>query len=366
MALAETASIDDLRRLGVTGIRTNDRQLVDGRGVDQRVVERFRSQWEPFVDAGFRLQLVSPFPGDLTATPYDDPGWRNAWRAIGEDLGRSLGDLVDQWQVGNELNLWQFRAPLPTVSEAATFVEALGTGLRAAGHASTLGINTFGIDGGARELCDRLYDGNVEIDLDFIGLDAYFGSWVAGGPSNWTTAVDQAWELGRGRPVAVCEIGYPSRGGVSDPSELDALLTELGYTDAASVERDRGRLLARIPPRLARSLEVLPAASWPDDFEDAMCHVLQKWRYSMDAGPQTAEKQAAYFRESLPILFSDPRVSDIWLFIYKDLGECWTCGVADCPLETSWGFVEMDGRPKPVVSVVAELLGAPSIVADPA
>src|SRR5207302_656277 len=133
--------------------------------------------------------------------------WEAAWRRIGRELGGSIGDLVASWQIGNELNIWYFRAPLRTIRAAANFVRATGHGLRDELPSSRLGINAFGIDDGAVQLYEALYSSYAELRLDFIGTDCYWGSWQAGGPSDWKATIDLVSKLGGGRPVAVCEIG---------------------------------------------------------------------------------------------------------------------------------------------------------------
>ncbi len=34
-------------------------------------------------------------------------------------------------------------------------------------------------------------------------------------------------------------------------------------------------------------------------------------------------------------------------FRWADQPTCWQCGKPDCPAETAWGLVDLEGRPKP-------------------
>jgi len=111
-----------------------------------------------------------------------------------------------------------------------------------------------------------------------------------------------------------------------------------------------------MPEPLAKAFAELPAASWAEDFEDSAHHLLKKWRWGWGEGPHSPEKQARYFEEALGIMLADPRVGEVLLFMYQDIERCWSCGQADCPLETSWGFLDTAGRPKPVFSAVRTLL----------
>jgi hypothetical protein len=355
MALPGTARIEDLKRLGVTTIRMADRSLVaDGR-VNPNGIRSFREAWGPYVAAGFRLHAVTPFPLDLEVAGEQD-GREARWRRVGCELGEALADLVESWQIGNELNIWQFRQPLVTLPESVRFVAALGNGLRETSPSCRLGINAFGVGEGTATLYRALYGPEAPIALDYAGVDAYPGSWEEGGPDEWRRIVDRVWELGRGQPISICEIGFPSRGDLQESGEFVAWLRALGYDGVEAVERDRDRLLAASPEPLAAAFELLPTESWGDDFEDSGSHLLRKWRRTWDGTAQTPEKQARYFEEALGILLRDGRVAEILLFLFRDLDRCWSCGQADCPLETAWGFVDREGRRKPVFDAVRRLI----------
>lgn len=357
MALAGAAPVDGLRELGVSVVRTAPRRLLRPDGMDPQGVAEFRAHWQPHVDAGLRLHVCSPFPGDLTGVDPGDTAWEATWERVGAELGEGLGDMVASWQLGNELNIWQFRDPLPGIAEAVRFVAALGRGLRAAAPHSRLGVNAFGVAADAAALYGALYGPDSPVELDYIGVDAYPGCWVPGGPQEWRGIVERVWELGGGRPITICEIGFPSRGEVAAPGEFAAFVRGLGYPDPASVEVDRGRLLEASPGPLAEAFARLPASSWEADFVDSGHHLLRKWRWGWGEGPHSPEKQARYFGEALDILLPDERVEEVLLFMFQDMERCWSCGQEDCPLETSWGFVDSRGRPKPVFEAVRRRIG---------
>jgi hypothetical protein len=302
--------------------------------------------------------VYTPLPADLPGRGGAHADVRR-WHDVGVQLGAAIGDLVSSWQIGNELNIWDFRQPLETVEDAAQWVGAFGAGIRDAQPGASLGVNPFGTDTGARTLLDVLYGDDRQIDLDWVGVDGYPGSWQPGGPASWIETIDRVSELGRGKPIVVCEIGYPSGGDVARPGELRAFLASIGYgpeVDEAVIERDRSALLAAASPRLAERLAALPAASWEEDFTDTASHLIRKWPRSWGPGGMTPEKQQRYFEEALPVLLSDGRVLRVLLFIFRLPETCWTCGREDCPLETQWGFVDAAGRRKPVFDAIRRML----------
>lgn len=356
MALAGTASVERLQALGVTSVRVTYHPLLPTGEPDPAGIAEFRRTWGPLVAAGFRLHGVTPFPADLPGSDPDDPQWWAAWRRVGAGLAEALGDLVDSWQIGNELNIWQFRRPLRSIADAARFVRAMAEGLREGLPGLRLGINAFGVGASAHELYRAVYDGDAGTLLDYVGVDYYPGIWEAGRPADWAVAVERAWTAGRGRPVVVCEVGCPSRGDVAEPGELERYLRTLGYRNPAAVEGDRDRLLAAAPPLLAAALAELPSDAWDEDFLDTACHLIKKWRWTWDGRPHSPAKQARFFAEVLATLLGDDRIDEVLLFMLQDVPVCWTCGAEDCPLETAWGLLDRDGRPKPAFEVVAAAL----------
>lgn len=42
--------------------------------------------------------------------------------------------------------------------------------------------------------------------FDYVGIDAYYGSWSAGGPEMWTKYIDDVYEV-TGKPVMIQERG---------------------------------------------------------------------------------------------------------------------------------------------------------------
>ncbi|MDQ6878056.1 MAG: hypothetical protein M3082_10240 [Candidatus Dormibacteraeota bacterium] len=365
MALPGTASPEDLRSLGVSSLRVQFRTLLSDGTPDPAGVDEFRALWAPCVQAGFQLHGISPFPSDLPGGDPTEASWSLAWRRAGAGIAEALGDLVGSWQIGNELNIWQFRAPMRTLPAAARFVADVADGLRQGSHDVRLGINAFGVGESTAELYGYVYGPGAALSLDYVGVDAYPGCWEDGGPESWHTIIDRVWSLGGGRPVVVCEIGFPSRGDIAVPGELDAYLRRLGYRHLSEVEADRDRLLAASPGPLAAAFAKLPTESWAEDFEDSAGHLLKKWRRSWGGGAHTPEKQARYFSEALEFLLVDPRIEELILFMFQDPPVCWSCGQPDCPLETSWGFVDLDGRRKPVFGAVETMVHRLGIVAGP-
>jgi len=172
-------------------------------------------------------------------------------------------------------------------------------GLKEADRALIVGTNTAGAPQ-AYYFYGRLFAFGGG-DLDYCGVDGYYGTWQAGGPESWGPRIADLYELTRVK-VLVDEWGHTSAGGLMSKKELAA---------------NR--------------------------------HVCQfkKWRYSWGAG-HTPKGQAAFVREAFKV-FRAHRAKLFGLFFYRweDQAKCWQCGAPDCPAETAWGLVTRENKPKP-------------------
>jgi hypothetical protein len=74
------------------------------------------------------------------------------------------------------------------------------------------------------------------------------------------------------------------------------------------------------------------------------CH---RWPYTWGPG-HTPEGQAEFIRVAFDafIEVKDKMLGQLY-FRWADQRTCWQCGAADCPAETAWGMVDLQGGPKP-------------------
>ena len=43
----------------------------------------------------------------------------------------------------------------------------------------------------------------------------------------------------------------------------------------------------------------------------------------------------------------------VFFYRWEDQERCWQCGSPDCPIETAWGLVDIEGNPKPAYGAFA-------------
>ncbi len=280
--------------------------------------QRYREAAAGWREDGFRIMGVSPGPGVKRWEPGEDgrlhmvwhrrlPQWfgdltgrrcLETYREMCEFLGDDLSGLVEVWQVANELHWHQFAGPL-NPPRACELILAGARGLKSSDPALVVGHNA-GTSPNSYFFFGRLF-ADPDGPLDYCGVDRYFGSWHPGGPEDWVPTIELLHEL-TGAPVLINEWGYASAGGVKTPEDHEA-----------------GRITCE-------------------------CH---RWPYGWGGG-HTPQVQGEFVERTFDAFCRvKEKMLGQFFFRWSDQETCWQCGRPDCPAETAWGMVDLDGNPKP-------------------
>ena len=230
--------------------------------------------------------------------------------------GDCRGD-VTYWQIANEQNGTLFMGDL-THEQNERWLQTSVSGVKKGNPEAICGINLAGSDcaesgiikeGYTTELVRKLYAPGTL--FDFLGLDAYFGSWDPGTPDSWTGYIDSAHALS-GKPIMIHEWGYSTlQRGNPRPEE------------------DKNRFF---------NTGVCREKDW-----DGFCETPYKW-YGIN---HSEGLQFDYIKECARIFANHPAVVGQLFFQWQDQLQCWQCGEPDCPSECAWGILRIDGTPKP-------------------
>ncbi len=282
---------------------------------------RYRQTAAGYAEAGIRIVGVTPGPGSKLWRQDEDGEWRLVWHRrlpewfgeLGSDeclekyeqacrwLGDDLRGIVPVWQALNELDWHQFSGPM-AAEQSCEMILAAARGLKAADPDLIVGHNSVGHQD-EHFLSERMFSGGL---LDYCGVDRYFGSWHPGGPEDWAPLIEDLNER-TGVPVLVNEWGFASAGGVKTEAERDQVT--------------------------------------------CACH---KWPHTWGPG-HTPEGQAEFIRRAFDafIRVKDRMLGELY-FRWADQPTCWQCRAPDCPAETAWGLVDVDGKPKPSYHALKE------------
>lgn len=273
----------------------------------------FREKVVAWHNEGFKLTCITPYPRgwELEAGEPGSEKFLSIYREACAFMAKDLAFAVPVWQVSNELNLAWFRRPFNTEEEAIPFLIAGGVGIREGNPQALVGLNmATGHEASAYRMQAHLYP-NDQLDWDYIGMDAYYGTWEPGGPETWPDKLEQLHEHIQ-KPLIVMEFGYPSKGGVMTADERG--------TDQES---------------------------W-----STMLHKVSNWPYGWDGG-HTPEAQARYVEAALDIFVKTEFVRGAFWYNWADGKPC-NCGNAECPEGSGYGMVTLDREPKPAYHVFAK------------
>jgi hypothetical protein len=223
-------------------------------------------------------------------------------------VGDALRDLVEYYQIANELDITRFRGDM-SIEQANRFMYVSARGLKQTHPEARVGINPSSLAHEATQYFYRhLYNADSDVTFDYAGIDSYFGSHHPGVPEDWRNTIDELHSL-TGKPVVIQEWGYSSIG--EHLTEGWPEDTNEGYTPSG---------------------------------ENWICH-RGAWKYAWK-GAHTPEIQAEYYDIVMKIFAEDERVIGCFQYDWQDDARCF-CGRELCPHECGWGMIDSEGRRKP-------------------
>lgn len=334
-----------------------------------------KQNWQSLVSKGLTIMGVTPYPDSFTDLGFSvtDGSGDEAIKAIAQFYLEDLKDVVKVWQISNELQLTQFAKGLD-FAEASRFqgiqLEAMFNKRAELGLKDDilLGYNVAGGDFIPYNEKIKTYR---EKYCDYVGLDLYMGCFENLMHSTWFNEMFlRSLYNSTHLPIIEAEFGYMGGGKAKSTAEKNAFLTEkYGYSDEATARKDVMNLiyLPQFPTDLRNEIAVFakvdsvsqltqPTAEkalFDTELANHFYQVLQAGYY-LSEYPHTREGQAKFFKDIIPSIRSLPFVIGAFCYDIQDSTECYLCGQADCPVETSWGLVDANGEYKPSWYAVKE------------
>ncbi|MDD4689655.1 MAG: glycosyl hydrolase 53 family protein [Eubacteriales bacterium] len=316
---------------------------------------KFKEHCNQLHKEGFKVMAISPVPvWAYLMGGFDmrEPGGYDKVRDMHRFIAEDLKGYVDGWQVGNEINVYFFRTPYD-FDQAILYIEAGVKGIRDVDKEILLGYNFSEYDETSIYMIEKL---NTVNDLcDYMGLDAYHGTWIKGTPDDLIDDVNKLHQQ-TGKPVLIQEFGFASVGDIIQEGELDSAMSQYGFKDFDEAVANCELYLERLPERLSRSMKGIPRKEWEANLRHHEPHILKKWVGGSDKYPHTLDGQAKWLGEVIEKLGKTSCVIGFMLFAWSDAGNCFFCGAPDCPCETAWGLIDNDNKEKPSFYAVKEAI----------
>ncbi len=344
-----------LEECGIEWNRVDCPYPFDEDGKISELYKMYKQRCEECKAHGLKIMSLTPNPMRYIRDAGIDIRKPDGYQRIAEVtafLANDLKGLVDGWQVGNELNVYFFRAPYD-FDEAIRFAEAGMEGIRSVDKEILCGYNFSEYDETSIYMMKKLLH-RPEL-YNYIGYDGYCGTWIKGGPDDFITAIDEIYALTQ-KPVLMQEFGFASTGDVIEEGELDRAMSRFGFRDFDEAVANCELFLERLPEELSAHIKSAPSKDWEANLRHLEPHILKKWVGGSAEYPHTLEGQAKFYRDLLPMLLQSPHLIGFFIFSFRDAGRCFFCKEEDCPCETAWGLLDRNGEKKPSFYAVKEAL----------
>ena len=349
---------EQLRRGNIEWIRIDIPYPYDENGAIRKSYEDFKERCRGYKDRGFKVMAVTPYPRDYIDAGVDPRKDEQGVKEIAVFLINDLRGYIDAVQITNEMGIPHFTLPL-TQEEAARFI-----GVNAEAMNDVKGDILVGYNSAGPQVDLHLMLKPYHKYCDYVGIDIYIGCFanVGGLMYFFEALVRYLWDL-TGKPVVIQEFGYISGGAPKTKEEKRAILRGYGVESVKEAYEKIEMFVDNLNDRMKEHVRyVSPDVSHQADFlfkSDYVNHLFKELpKTTLIPGyPHTPEGQGRFFRDLIPRMYGLPFVGGVIVYCYADSEKCYMCGQSDCPTETRWGLVDVDGKEKPSYYAVKMAFG---------
>jgi len=322
----------------------------------------WKARMQEFRDNGIKLMFVTPYPREFMEHGGIDPRLPEneaKVKEIARFLIRDLKGLCGAIQVTNEMGVPRFTLPL-TMDEAVRFIGMHLEAMYPHRGDTIIGYNSAGPQA---DLHSKLRPWHKF--CDYVSIDIYIGCFF--GVACWMSMFDSMlrylWSL-TGKPIILAEFGYISGGAPKTSEEKKAVLQRYRVNSEAEARAKLDKFMEAIHeqnPDMWNYIKKNASGDYGDfifqlDFCNHFYSELPR-RTVIKKYPHTAQGQADFYRDAFRRIAKLPFVVGAFVYCWKDDSKCHVCNQNDCPTETRWGLVDLDGREKLAYYAVRGALG---------
>jgi len=170
------------------------------------------------------------------------------------------------------------------------------------------------------------------------------------------------WSM-TGKPVILCEFGYISGGAPKTAEEKREVLRRYGFDSERQARENIDAFMENIKEvneGMYNYIKRNASGGYADfifqlDFCNHFYTELPKHTV-IKKYPHTPTGQAEFYRDVFPMIAKLPFLLGAFIYCWKDAPKCGYCNQSDCPTETRWGLVDLDGKEKPSYYAVRDAL----------
>lgn len=337
---------------------------------ERNAYTEYKERCREYKSRGFKILAVTPYPydfkNDMNFNPMDD---LDRVKDIAVYLYNDLKDLVDMFQITNEMNIDGFRRvsteyPL-TFEQAAEYIgvqlEAVSEEKAKTGDTFPIGYNCGDVTESSLRL-NNLMKPYLEY-CDYVALDLYTGNQGEASPKDYVDSVKLLNGI-TNKPIIITEFGFWSEGGKKTAEQKAAILYDnYGYTSEAEAIGDGQNFIDKLPSQFRKTLlqeHPNEQSRWPSIvFSHYSNHFYgETSQYTINSIPHTPAGQGEYFREVMTELKNVSCLAGMIIYCCQDHEVCFNCGHSWCPFETKYGIFNFDGTPKASVPAIKETISA--------
>ncbi|MBQ6864448.1 MAG: hypothetical protein IJO14_09465 [Clostridia bacterium] len=353
-------NFDQIKQANLDWIRIDIPYPFDKQGNESDSYIGFKNRCRSYVDHGIRVMAVTPYATEYIANgadPRTPDGEVNA-RATARFLIEDLKDLVAGWQITNEMGIPRFTIPL-TMDEAVAFIAMHLEEMFPLRGDTIIGYNSAGPQA---DLHAKLRPWHKY--CDYVGIDIYLGCFFSapGFMFLFTMLTRYLYAL-TGKPVLIQEFGYLSGGKPKTKKQKQEILHRYGVSSEKEAKRNIAAFVEKTPSVMRDHVKYV-CGNDPEKYfgfifkSDYVNHLYTELpRITKIPGYEhTPEGQAKFFTDILEKFYKTKHICGAFIYCYADPPMCYYCGQSDCPTETRWGLVDMNGNPKPSYYAVQKKL----------
>ena len=315
----------------------------------------FKERCTGYKKNGVKVMAVTPYPRSFIDNGVDVRTDEKRLAEIAVFMINDLRDCIDGLQITNEMGLPHFTLPL-TLDEAVRFIGVQAKAMYPVRGNIVIGYNSAGPQPDLHVKMKK-----YAAYYDYVGIDIYLGCFANVPGYFWVfgALLRYLWGL-TAKPVFLQEFGYISGGAAKSKEEKIGILRRYGVESEKQAYENIEAFVSKLPERMCNHVRhVSPNPEHQGDFifkSDFVNHLyceLPKIT-KIPGCPHTPEGQANFYKKLLPKLEKYDFLCGAFIYCYSDSKECYICSQSDCPTETRWGLVTVDGKEKPSYCAVRD------------